>query len=108
MLKHLPCLFGLLFFVDEALTCYRAYDFNPIPILEGTIDKCKQRANVDWECYNVWEKPTCHSCVLENIRVKCARMPNYIEYAEELDCRRLRECILNLDFTQCNGAKARG
>ena len=108
MLKLLPCLFVLFFLVDESLTCYGPYDFNPFPIIEGIIAKCKQTSVVEWECYNVWEKTTCHSCVIENIRVKCPRMPDYVEYAEELDCRRLRECIFGLDFTECYGAKARG
>lgn len=83
---------------------YRAYDYKPFPLIEEVISKCNLKSIVDWECYwNVKERITCHSCVLEHIRVKCPRLPDYIEWTEEVDCRRLRECIYNLDFKQCYG-----
>jgi len=83
------------------LACYRPYDYNPFPILEAIITKCNLRSYLDWECWYVKDRLTCHSCILENIRVKCPRMPDYVEYAEELDCRKLRECIYNMDFRIC-------
>jgi hypothetical protein len=30
-------------------------------------------------------------------------MPDYIEWTEEVDCRRLRECVYNSDFKKCYG-----
>ena len=86
-----------------ALGCYSKYDYNPRPLLEQAIDKCELRSTVEWECYyNVKERLTCHSCVLENIRVKCLqRLPDYVEWIEEADCRRMRECLYTLDFRQC-------
>ena len=87
-----------------AMGCYSKYDYNPRPLLEQAIDKCELRSKVEWECYyNVKERLTCHSCVLENIRVKCLvqRLPDYVEWIEESDCRRMRECLYTLDFRQC-------
>jgi hypothetical protein len=40
------------------------------------IEKCNLKSIINWECYwNVKERITCHSCILENIRVKCPRLP---------------------------------
>jgi hypothetical protein len=48
---------------------YRAYDYNPFPLIEEVINKCNLRSIVEWECYwNVKERIICNSCVLEHIR----------------------------------------
>jgi hypothetical protein len=99
-MKTLLCI--LVLHLSVAFGCYSQFDYNPRPLIEQAIVRCELKAAVEWECYwNVKERITCHSCVLENIRVKCQRLPDYIEYVEEADCRRLKECLYTLDFRQC-------
>ena len=100
----MPLLYLALTMMSSVQCCRRAYDYNPFPIIEAVIDKCNLRSQINWECnWNVRERITCHSCILENIRVKCPRLPDYVEWTEELHCRRLRECIYSLDFRKCYG-----
>ncbi len=87
--------------VDGLLGCSSTYEYHPFPVIEGIIAKCNLKAKVDMECYNVREQISCHSCLMENIRVKCPKLPYYVEYAEEIHCRTLRECIFNMDFRKC-------
>ena len=97
-------LLSLFLFLNLALVCCcnRPYDQNPFPIIEGMIDKCNLKSLVHWDCYfNVKERINCHSCILENIRIKCPRLPDYLEWATETDCGTLRQCIYSIDFRKC-------
>ena len=81
-MKHLLFLLLLKSILTEACSSVR-YDEDPVPYLTSVLAKCDLKPRVDYECSTASEQITCHSCVLENIRVKCPALPEYVEDVEQ-------------------------
>ena len=81
-MKHILFLLLLKSVLTEACSSVR-YDEDPVPYLTSVLAKCDLKPRVDYECSTASEPITCHSCVLENIRVKCPAVPEYVADVEQ-------------------------